>query len=40
MLGLTYSNGLNNILKGTNDKTGLAAKSLMNYLEINIGFLF
>ncbi|MFZ4523545.1 MAG: porin family protein [Bacteroidales bacterium] len=40
MIGLSYSNALNNILTGTNAKTGLVEKSQLNFAELNIGFLF
>jgi hypothetical protein len=40
LIGLTYSNALNNILTGSNYTSGLDEKSLLNYIELNIGFLF
>ncbi|MCX6278575.1 MAG: porin family protein [Bacteroidetes bacterium] len=40
MFGISYSNGLNNILTGENYKSNLVEKSLLNYVEVNIGFLF
>ena len=40
LIGITYSNGLNNILKGVNYKSGLDIKSILNYAELNIGFIF
>jgi hypothetical protein len=40
LVGLNYSNSLNNILTGYNYKTGEAIKSTLNFLELNIGFLF
>jgi hypothetical protein len=40
LIGITYSNGLNNILKGVNYKSGMDIKSLLNYAELNIGFIF
>ncbi|MCK9421216.1 MAG: PorT family protein [Bacteroidales bacterium] len=39
--GLSYSNALNNVLNGgVNDKSKLNEKSTLNYLELNLGFLF
>jgi len=38
--GLAYSNALNNILSGSNNKTGLNEKSLLNLVELKIGFIF
>lgn len=40
LLGLSYSNALNNILTGVNYKSNLIEKSLLNYVELNIGFIF
>jgi hypothetical protein len=40
LLGLSYSNSLNNVLTGVNYKTGLNEKSQLNFAELNIGFLF
>jgi hypothetical protein len=40
MFGIAYSNALNNILTGTNKKSNEAQKSVLNYIELNIGFLF
>jgi len=40
MVGVSYSNSLNNILTGTNNKTHLNEKSQLNFAELNIGFLF
>lgn len=40
LVGLNYSNSLNNILTGYNYKSGEAIKSTLNFLELNIGFLF
>ena len=40
LVGISYSNGLNNILTGVNHKSGLAVKGLLNYVELNLGFLF
>jgi len=39
-LGLSYSNALNNVLHWKNSKSGLNEKSMLNYVELNIGFLF
>lgn len=40
ILGLGYSNSLNNLLTGTNNKSGLKEKSLFNFTELQIGFIF
>ncbi len=40
LLGLSYSNALNNILTGENHKSNLVEKSQLNFAEISIGFLF
>lgn len=40
VVGINYSNGLNNILKGVNNLTGESEKSNMNFVELNLGFLF
>jgi hypothetical protein len=40
LFGISYSNALNNILTGTNTKTGLDEKSVLNFVELNLGFLF
>lgn len=40
LVGLNYSNSLNNILTGYNSKSEEAIKSTLNFLELNIGFLF
>jgi hypothetical protein len=40
LIGLSYSNSLNNILTGVNYKTNLIEKTQLNYAELNIGFLF
>jgi hypothetical protein len=40
MLGISYSNALNNILTGVNYKTNEIEKSQLNFAELNIGFLF
>jgi hypothetical protein len=40
LLGISYSNALNNVLTGVNYASGLDEKSLLNYFELNIGFLF
>lgn len=40
VLGLGYSNSLNNLLTGTNNKSRLREKSLFNYAELNLGFIF
>ena len=40
VVGLTYSNSLNNILTGQNYKSKDFEKSQLNYAELNIGFLF
>ncbi len=39
-LGITYSNSLNNVLKGKNNITDSNVKAWLNYLELNIGILF
>ncbi|MEI7980801.1 MAG: porin family protein [Bacteroidota bacterium] len=39
--GVSYSNALNNVLNGgVNEKSRLNEKSTLNYLELNLGFLF
>jgi len=39
--GLSYSNALNNVLNGgVNSKSKLNEKSSLNYVELNLGFLF
>lgn len=38
--GFTYSNALNNVLNGYNNKTGLNEKALLNMLELKLGFIF
>ena len=40
LVGLSYSNSLNNILTGMNYKSKLNEKSQLNFAELNIGFLF
>jgi len=41
LFGISYSNALNNVLNGgINDKTKENEKSTLNYLELNLGFLF
>ncbi|MDP1623506.1 MAG: porin family protein [Bacteroidales bacterium] len=40
LIGISYSNALNNILTGVNRKSNLNEKSQLNFAEINIGFLF
>jgi hypothetical protein len=40
ILGLNYSNALNNILTGDNYSSGEIEKSQLNFAELNIGFLF
>ncbi len=41
IFGISYSNALNNILNGgINDKTKMNEKSTLNYIELNLGFLF
>lgn len=40
ILGLTYSNSLNNVLKGQDFITKSDVKAWLNYLELNIGILF
>ena len=40
LIGISYSNALNNILTGSNAKSNLNEKSLLNFAELNIGFLF
>jgi hypothetical protein len=40
LLGISYSNALNNVLTGVNQVSGLDEKSLLNYFELNIGFIF
>jgi hypothetical protein len=39
-VGITYSNSLNNVLKGENNMTRSDVKAWLNYLELNLGFLF
>lgn len=39
-LGITYSNSLNNVLKGENNITKSSVKAWLNYIELNIGILF
>ena len=40
ILGINYSNSLNNVLKGTNSLTHSNVKAWLNYLELNIGVMF
>jgi len=40
ILGLNYSNSLNSVLTGVNFKSGQEIKSMLNYIEVNMGFLF
>lgn len=41
LLGLSYSNSLNNVLQGKNSRDpGLSNRSSLNYIELNIGILF
>lgn len=40
VIGLSYSNALNNILTGKNMKSGLPEKSTLNFVELNFAFLF
>jgi hypothetical protein len=40
LIGISYSNSLNNVLTGVNYKANLIEKSQLNYIELNIGFLF
>ena len=41
ILGLSYSNALNNVLNGgVNEKSKLNEKSSLNFVELNLGFLF
>jgi len=39
-LGASYSNSLNNILTGANNRFGLNEKALLNFVELNLGILF
>jgi hypothetical protein len=38
--GISYSNSLNNVLKGYNSKSGANQKGFLNYAELNLGILF
>ena len=40
LLGLSYSNALNNVLTGTNKFSNFKVKSQLNFVELNVGFLF
>lgn len=40
LIGISYSNSLNNILTGKNYKSGLDEKSQLNFIELNLGFIF
>lgn len=40
LIGISYSNSLNNIFTGVNYKSNLVEKSQLNFAELNIGFLF
>ena len=40
LIGLSYSNSLNNVLKGRNYSTNEAEKSHLNFVELNLGFIF
>ncbi|MCK9220456.1 MAG: PorT family protein [Bacteroidales bacterium] len=38
--GLSYSNSLNSVLTGVNEKSKMNEKSMLNYAELNLEFLF
>ena len=40
LVGLSYSNALNNVLTGSNKKTFIEEKALLNLAELKIGFIF
>jgi len=40
LVGISYSNSLNNVMTGVNYKSKLNEKSQLNFAELNIGFLF
>jgi hypothetical protein len=40
ILGISYSNSLNNVFNGVNYSSNQIEKSQLNYAELNIGFLF
>ncbi len=40
LIGLSFSGSLNNVLTGTNYSTNETIKSHLNYVELNIGFIF
>ena len=40
IFGVTYSNALNNVLRGHNKHTDLNQKALLNFVELNLGILF
>ncbi|MCX6267562.1 MAG: porin family protein [Bacteroidetes bacterium] len=40
IVGISYSNSLNNVLTGETYKTELPIKSQLNFAELNIGFIF
>ena len=40
ILGVNYSNALNNVLKGHNKHTDFNQKALLNFVELNLGVLF
>jgi hypothetical protein len=40
LIGVSYSNALNNLFTGINAKSNLDEKSQLNFVELNIGFLF
>ena len=40
LLGLSYSNSLNNVLNGVNYSSNQIEKSQLNFVELNLGFLF
>lgn len=40
VLGVTYSNGITDILKSTNAVTGVKPKATLNYVEFTIGIIF
>ena len=40
IIGLAYSNALNNVLTGVNDISNLNEKSMLNFAELTVGILF
>lgn len=40
MVGLTFSNGISNVLKGNNPVTGVKQKAVPNYFELTMGIFF